>query len=180
MAKVKIDKTDLTDMIRQIISEYDRQQIEKLKFKRDKRLRNTKLLLRNYNNFLEHYKNAVYTNSKIEEEETGDVFSEFENEDEDLLINSIKRTHTRTKIIIEHINSIMDYYRFKAENSNDEKMIRRFDILKLVYFSEEHHTYEQIAEMYEIDARTVSRDIKLATEELSVLMFGIDGLKMQI
>jgi hypothetical protein len=178
--KVQIDKEILEEVVKKVLTEYDKQLYEKSKRKRDRRLRNTKLLLRNYNNFSEHCRNAVYVNNKLEEEDPIEILMESSNEDEDLFINSIKRTHERTKIILDHIDSIMSYYRFKADNSKDEKVIRRFKILKFVYFNEQYHTYEEIAEIFEIDARTVFRDVKMAVEEISVLMFGIDGLKIEM
>lgn len=181
VAKVQIDKEVLEEVVKKVITEYDKQLFEKSQKRRDKRLRNTKLLLRNYNNFSEHCKNAVYVNSKIEDEEDPiDILMESECDSEDLFINSIKRTHTRTKIILDHIESIMNYYRFKADNSKDSKFIRRFKVLDLVYFNENHYTYEQLGEMFDVDTKTISRDIKKAIQELSVLMFGVDGIKLEI
>lgn len=179
MAKVNIDKETLEDVVKQVLTEYNRQQYERLKVKKDRRLRNTRLLLRNYNNFFEHCKNAIYMKEELEEEDPIEILMESEFED-DLFINSIKRTSIRTKIILDHIESIMDYYRFKANNSKDEKFIRRLKIIELIYFNEENYSYEQLAEMFYVDSRTVSRDVKKAIEELSVLLFGIDGLKVEL
>lgn len=179
MVKVNIDKETLEDVVKQVLTEYNRQQYERLKVKKDRRLRNTRLLLRNYNNFFEHCKNAIYMKEELEEEDPIEILMESEFED-DLFINSIKRTSIRTKIILDHIESIMDYYRFKANNSKDEKFIRRLKIIELIYFNEENYSYEQLAEMFYVDSRTVSRDVKKAIEELSVLLFGIDGLKIEL
>lgn len=179
MVKVNIDKETLEDVVKQVLTEYNRQQYERLKVKKDRRLRNTRLLLRNYNNFFEHCKNAIYMKEELEEEDPIEILMESEFED-DLFINSIKRTSIRTKIILDHIESIMDYYRFKANNSKDEKFIRRLKIIELIYFNEGNYSYEQLAEMFYVDSRTVSRDVKKAIEELSVLLFGIDGLKIEL
>ena len=39
-------------------------------------------------------------------------------------------------------------------------------------------TYEKVAEKLEISPKTVSRDVWLALEDLSILLFGIDGIKL--
>ena len=39
-------------------------------------------------------------------------------------------------------------------------------------------TYEDISKKYDISIKTVTRDMNNAIEDLSILFFGIDGIKL--
>ena len=39
-------------------------------------------------------------------------------------------------------------------------------------------TYEETAEHFDLNVRTVGRDIRQGIEDLSILFFGIDGIKL--
>lgn len=150
---------------------------ETAKHKHDRRLRNTKLLLRNYNNFKEHCKNAIYTSDQINAVE---ILDEYDNiDDETLYINSIKKTQARTLIILKHIDRMLEFYEWSVNRNNDENAIRRFKAMKLFYMIDKKLTYDEIAENLHVSERTIFRDIKQAVEELSVLIFGVDGLKLE-
>lgn len=149
--------------------------------KKDRRLRNTELLLKNYNGLLEHYKTSKYTQDKIETESPEDPFEEMEaeveidEEYETIYINSIKRTKARTKIMLDHIEKVVDYYEYQAKNSENPSFGRRYKIIVLLFFQE--LTWDETAEILHCSKKTISRDRVLAVEELSVLFFGVDGLK---
>ncbi|MCY1184826.1 hypothetical protein D9M73_255500 [compost metagenome] len=48
------------------------------------------------------------------------------------------------------------------------------------YIYENKKTYEEIAELHQLNERTVRRDLKEAVHALAVLIFGIDGLRIQL
>ncbi|MBQ8299507.1 MAG: helix-turn-helix domain-containing protein [Clostridia bacterium] len=151
---------------------------EKEKNKYDRRLRNTELLLKNYRNLKEHMKNAVFTNTEIENE---NVDEEFDFEDnEEIYISSIKRTRKRTEIIVKHINNCMEYYTYKCLNSTREEVQRRVQVIKMLYINDVQMSYSEIAEeLGNISTKTVDRARKSAIPELAALFFGIDGLKLK-
>ena len=39
-------------------------------------------------------------------------------------------------------------------------------------------SYEKVAEHFDITTKTVGRDVRAAIEDLSILFFGIDGIKL--
>lgn len=186
MSRVHLDKDQLSEIVKQVIAEYNKQQQEKTRSKRDRRFHNTELLLKNYNGLIKHYNDAICSQKQIEAEDPESVFEEIEDEvemddisDYDVVyISSIKRTRTRTKIIIKHIDSAMSYYKYQAENSKDINFVRRYRTIELLYF--EDKTWEETAEELHCSKKTIGRDKKTAVEELSVLFFGIDGLKFYV
>lgn len=154
---------------------------ENVKTRHDKRFRNTSLLLKNYNDFIEHCNNAIFTSSKIEKSDISDLLDEVKDiDDPQLYVNSIKRTHARTNIIVEHVKTIIEFYKFKAERSKDENALRRYKVIDMIYMKEPKMTYSEVAEKLDISEKTVSRDRKQAINELSVLIFGVDGMKLEM
>ncbi|KIE44548.1 bacterial regulatory s, luxR family protein [Clostridium argentinense CDC 2741] len=174
----KLIKESVQITVREALIVLEKEKEKSAKLKRDRRLRNTALLLRNYINLKEHFNNAIYTNSQIEDEDPIEILMECDSFEEDLYINSIKRTHTRTKIIVNHIETILGFYKYRAFKSKDESAERRYEVIELLYM--EGKTYEEVAEELGYSEKTISRDRKRAIEELSVLLFGIDGLKLEV
>ena len=131
---------------------------EKLKEKRnrkDRRLHNTKLLIRHYRTFKEYVNNAVFESEESNEDALGAI-EELMWEPRvtsDMIVESIKRSAARTQM-----------------------KIRRSKVLYDMYISDTVYSKEQIAEIYFIDKRTVYKDIDAACKELSVLLFGIDSI----
>ncbi|NDO18801.1 hypothetical protein FMM68_03920 [Lachnospiraceae bacterium MD329] len=146
--------------------------------RKDRRLYNTKLLIKHYRSFKEYVNNAVFD----EEESPEDAMYAIEElmwepkVTSDMIIDSIKRSMTRTKIIIEHIDKMIEAYGSICEKSDSEVKKRRYEVLYKLYISNIIHTVDEMTEMYFIDKRTVYKDIDAACKELSVFFFGIDGI----
>ena len=77
--EAKIDKTIAENYsatavnIIETVKEQEKQERKKIY---DKRLRNAKYLFRNYNNLVNHYKNAVYIESELEDDNLKDMKKE--------------------------------------------------------------------------------------------------------
>lgn len=162
--------------IKEAIERIKLSEAEKINYKKDKRLRNTDLLLRNYNSLMEHYKRAVYTTEKAEDISVNDLLDELDEGRDEIYIEAIYKTRARTQIMIEHIDSVFGYYAYRATKSNDINAIRRYNVIKLLYFKSKK--YLDVSQELNCSTKTVNRDRKLAIEELSTLFFGIDGLKL--
>lgn len=181
MSSINIDEKTLSEVVKKVLDESDKQQRERAKRKRDRRLRNTDLLLRNYDNLLTHIDYAVEDEKKLQEEDPEEILDQIESElmiDDDreyegIYIGAIKRTKTRTKIIVKHIETAIDFYKQKA--LKDSNYLRRYNVIYKYYF--EKKKVLDIAEELKVNDRTVWRDKAKAIEELSVLFFGIDGIK---
>ncbi len=145
----------------------------------DRRLRNTKLLLKHYREL--HIHESI-TNSSVEEIEYSnaiDILDDIDVLDDETYIQSIGRTRTRTRIIINHIDKAIKYYEAIC---NTESKRRKFNIIYDLFIDRNEDsiipTYDDIANRYKINSKTVARDVNVAIEELSILLFGVDGLKL--
>lgn len=165
----------------------DRMEEERRKARKgryDRRLHNTRLLMKNYRALKHHALGAVHTgaqaNEKIEENAV-DILEELDDErvDDRLYIESIKRSQQRTRIIIEHIDEMLRYWRIDCEQSGKEEALRRYRIVFATYIGDDQIAAEDLARREHIEKRTVYKDIKAAMRPLSALIFGIDGIKQE-
>lgn len=181
----KMIESGVNEGIQKGLKQYDNMQKNKTKFRYDKRLRNTRLLLKNYRSFVEHCDNAKYlVENPIKKEIEKDnlkvqLFDDFYNlQDDAYIVASILKSKEKTRIILDHINLCLDFFQAKAIKTNNQEMIRRYNVISDLYINETPMTYEEIAEIEHISQKTVNRDRKKAIEELSVLIFGIDGFDL--
>lgn len=145
----------------------------------DRRLRNTKLLLRNYHMLKEHAENSVFGRTQMEESALDILESMMSMYDNEVIIESIKRSATRTAVIVSHIDTMLGLYAVYCEKSpNKDIDMRRYEALWDMYMAENPLSVKEIAEKQNMSARNVYEDIKIATERLSALIFGVDGLNV--
>ena len=143
----------------------------------DRRLHNTKLLLKNYRIFKTFVENANY---EIEEQyETPEqIMSELMKPGEEkMFVESIKNSVARTAVMINHIESMTGLYKTYCSMSGKEEDPRRWRIIYNLYLSENPKSIDDIAVEEYIDRRTVFRDVNTACEQIAALIFGIDGIK---
>jgi hypothetical protein len=155
----------------------ERKQLKKGRY--DRRLRNTRLLLKNYRSFRNYAKNAVYKASQLKENAVDilDGLDEY-SFDDSLYIESIKKSQQRTLIILNHIDEMLRYYKIDCEQSGKDEELRRYRIIVAYYINEQRKSAEQIAEDEHIERRTLYKDINMALKPLSALIFGIDSMKL--
>lgn len=149
----------------------------------DRRLHNTRLLLKNYRQLKHHALGAVHTGSQanevIKENNAVDILESLDDEmiDDRLYIESIRRSQQRTRIIIEHIDEMLRYWLIDCQQSGKDELIRRYRVVYDTYIGDTCLSADQIAERENIEKRTVYKDIGAAMRPLSALIFGIDGIK---
>jgi hypothetical protein len=159
--------------------EYIRKEKENRRLNRlDRRLRNTKMLLREYKKLCIHSRDAVDKNQC--KEIVIDILDELDSFEysDDLYIESIKRSKERTAIIVEHIKKMMQIYKYMSTKSRKPEELRRYNIILKMYMKSPEATVEELSAEYHIDTRSIYRDIEKAVETLASLIFGIDGLKV--
>ena len=139
----------------------------------DWKYHNTKLLIRNYRRLNEYFNNAVF---ELEEaEEIDDGFEEImrlmqnRNTTEDVFVDSIKRNYLYTRIIMTHVNKMLDVYRIMCERSQRADDARHWRVLESLYLAADYTTAEKI--------RTVYKDIDVCISDLTALMFGVSGIE---
>lgn len=150
---------------------------EKAKF--DKRYRNTKLLLEHYQNFLDYQEKAIYKIYKELDEDIVDIIELMNGRksDNDRRIESIERGVMRTKVIMNHVNTMLEVYRKSCEASPYHEERRRWRVIEGLYLNKVPKSVQEIAEEEFINERTVYKDIKAACKRLTALIFGIDGFE---
>lgn len=166
--------------VKRAIIEMEKQKEDKKKHKADMRFRNTELLLHNYTNFKQHTTNSIYTEKQLSKEE---LFEELDLDmDEEITktqINSIIKSKNKTSIILKHIDTFLQYYEYKCSISKREDIQRRYKVIKYLFLEEEKMTQENLADFLHCNTRTIRNTKNIAVKELSVLFFGIDGLKIK-
>lgn len=146
----------------------------------DRRLRNTKLLLRNYHMLKEHAENSVFGRTQMEESAIDILESMMSFYDNEVIIESIKRSATRTAIIVSHIDTMFGLYEAYCNNApNRDVEMRRYEVVWDMYMADDVLSAKEIAVKQHMSKDNVYADLRVATEKLSALMFGVDGLKVR-
>jgi hypothetical protein len=144
----------------------------------DRRLRSTKLLLKNYRMLKEHAENSVFGRTQMEESAVDILESMMSLYDSEVIVDSIKRSATRTAIIVAHIETMLGLYRSFCENScNREVEVRRYNVVWDMYMAEQTLSAKEIAKKCDMSKENVYSDLHVAVERLTALIFGVDGLK---
>jgi len=166
--------------IREGIKYIKEQEYKKTTKRYDRRLRNTRLLLKHYRDFKIHGKLVGSSDNQIYERNAIDILDNIEAiDDEEQYVQALNRTKIRTSIIVSHIDKALKYYDAICKSEGGTKE-RRYKIIKYMFIDPNNiiPTYEETAEYFKLNIRTVGRDIKATIEDLSILFFGIDGVKL--
>ena len=146
----------------------------------DWKYQNTKLLLRNYRRLNAYYRNAIFSIEDAEEadESFEDIMRSMGRPtDEEIFVESIQKNYLATRIIMTHVNKMLDCYEIMCERSNRQDDKRHWRVLEGLYLSENYTTAEQIAKQEHIDKRTVYKDIDVCAADLTALFFGVGGIE---
>lgn len=155
----------------------------------DKRLYNTKLLLEHYRLFKEHAENAVFELTRLDEAELSAIeIMDFMRQSigpgrGEIAIESIVKSALRTEIVIRHIDEMLGIYEAYCYRSGKPENERRWDIINTIYIKPlqgnktKTELYEELAEKHFISDRQVKYDINMALEQITALLFGIDGVR---
>ena len=150
---------------KEAIKEYDK---EKREEEKKKVFHNTRLLLKHYNDLKTHVENAIDDVERLE----SDLLDINELDRDELYILSIKKSKSKTMIMIAHIDMALEQLEKKQY-----KLCSTEKYKALIMFFLEEKTYEEIAEQLNCGVNTPRRWVNEMISELSILLFGIDGLK---
>ncbi|MDF2610059.1 MAG: hypothetical protein K0R92_1533 [Lachnospiraceae bacterium] len=160
----RLNKQTADDMIdkavKKAIREYAKQ--EKME-RRKKALHNTKLLLKNYNKIKSSIEEAISEANQLE------AYTD----EEEVYINSIRKSKLRSLIVISHIEKAL----ILTKDEYDLKdMPYKYDALYdcLVKGT----TFEEEAEALTTSAVTVRRWVNEVTKAVSIRIFGSDGIEI--
>ena len=144
----------------------------------DRRLHNTRLLLRNYRLFKEHTENAVYQVEQLNES-IYEILELMERKGSSDFSASIKNSAARTAVLVRHIDVMLGLYRSYCENSGRPEDLRKWRVAKALYVDDQPVTVQELADIEFVAEKTIRRDIDSICETLSALLFGIDGVKRE-
>lgn len=144
---------------------------------KDRKLRNTKLLLRNYRMLDDYNKNAIYDIAKLCANGI-DGLLDIIGADPEHKVESIEDGVIKTRIIMEHVDTMLDCYKQRCQASNKPEVNRRWRVLWMLYIGPDRYGPQEIADIENVSYSTVYTDIDTACEELSTLFFGIDVLEL--
>ncbi len=147
----------------------------------DWKYHNTKLLLRNYRRLNEFYENAVFDTDAAAEadDDFEDIMRSMGGSiaDEEIFVTSIQRNYITTKIIMTHVNKMLECYKIMCERSKRQEDARRWRVLEGLYIASDYTTAGEIARRENIDKRTVYKDVDICAADLTALFFGVGGIE---
>lgn len=147
-----------------------------------RRLRNTRLLLKNYRHFKAHCTGAVFTDESgdhdgSEEENALEILDlMMQHSNAIAVVESIRLSCRRTKIIMNHIDKILELFKVYCMTQKDPAIMRGYKILEALYIADTESTIDEAAESVGVSVRQAYRDRDDAIDCLSVYMFGVDAL----
>lgn len=144
----------------------------------DRRLHNTKLLLRNYRMLKENSQNSIFGRSQMKESAADILCSMMNLYDDEVIVDAIKRSASRTAIMVSHIDNMIGIYQTYCEKTSSLD-VRRYEVIYDMYIADEMMNAKDIAKKQNMSKENVYSDLKIAVERLSALLFGVDGLKAQ-
>lgn len=157
--------------------EYARKMVENLKQREDRRLRNTRLLLENYRVLITHCDKGVSSSEKIRPIDILDDIDSMIDPKKELVIESIKRSQERTKIMITHIDAMLRAYKNYAKEIGGEEWLY-YIVMHKSYISHPRYSKEQLESEHHISGRSLRRYKTAGIEMFSRFLFGVDSFKM--
>ena len=161
--EIKNSEEVMRKLIKEAIKEYGKEQKEEQK---KKVLHNTKLLMKNYNSLKLHADKAIYSVNDVED------LQEYDDQDKAYIL-SIRRSRTRTIIMVAHIEMALEELRKKKLN---EGCYDQYKALELYYIDK--LSYEEIQEELNCSKNTPGRWINAAIKDLGILLFGFDSIEL--
>lgn len=144
------------------------------KEQKDRRLHNTKLLLKNYRMLKSSCRNAVFEGEKVSASELMEEIMSMK--DDHVIVESIRRSAIRTATILKHVDTMLDVYRLYCNKQGDREK-RQYKVIRAYYISNDKNTIQTLAKEFSVSKVTIYDDLKIGEERLSALFFGVDGLK---
>ena len=144
----------------------------------------TKVLLEKYRYLKEYADKAVYTLEQAEDVDRSladsEMLQRFGILDNDKTLHRMQRGVVTVKMIMAHVDRMLEAYREDCESSSSPVRQRQWRVIWNLYIAEERMTTKQSAEAEGEELRTIQNDAKIAREDLTALIFGIDGLLIRI
>lgn len=167
MAKIEMTKEVIDEISKNVSKQLMSEQVKKQKHDRDWRLRNTKLLLKNYHILKEHCQKL---HDELETYEDS-IF-----DPEDIEIKSIMASKAKTRRMVWYIDEMVHSYERYAHKAGDAAK-RRYQALYHYYIKPNRANYDDLSEILNVSYITARRDLDDARKEFSIFLFGIFAIE---
>jgi hypothetical protein len=176
----KLDKETLQEIVLFVKDTIREEERSNASARHKRKIANTKILLRNFRSLRKHCENAVYDADTIDEG-GGYTFADILElingpTIANLKVESIRQSAVRTRIIVDHIEIMLDLFHAYCDNSPKEEDKRRYRVIQGLFLDDRPKTYIELAEEEYVGKSTIYNDVDIAVERLTALIFGIDGL----
>ena len=106
-----------------------------------------------------------------------DVLTSFKLFDDDKTLHRQLRGVNAVKMIMAHVDRMLEVYRNNCLNSAQEVMHRRWFVIEYMYLDhDQKKSTKEIAEIYQTDLTNIQKDAKAARDDLTTLFFGLDAM----
>lgn len=157
---------------------YAKEKQREKKQRADRRLYDTKRLMRNYREIKIHAEDAIEALGDIQNEDF-DFYRSLMEEDDRVDVMAIIQSKARSAIMLAHIEAMLDSYQKICYASQHPEEMRRYRVMEAMCISELQEPVTEIAERENIDVRTVYRDLDAACDKMSALLFGIQWIERE-
>lgn len=161
-----LTKHQLEIIAEAVIKEQKKHERKQESSAKDWRLRNTKLLLRHYR-WLEAHCDEIMEDLEAYEDIIFDP--------EELNLKALMKYKAKTKRMMSYFDATWGSYKQFCVDKGGANF-RRYQVLEKLYILPEPMKKVELAELMNLDERTIRRDESKAIQELSVFLFGIDSL----
>ena len=161
----KIETTEeiILKAVKTAIKEYDKGKADQ---KKRRALHNTKILLKNYEKIKSSINEAISEASQLEEQ----TFAYSDNED--VYINSIRKSKLKSLIVVAHIDRALEV---TSEEYRAKGVQEKYDTFLSCFMY--GMNYEDASIVYNASRPTISRWIVDVTKSISIQLFGVDGVE---
>lgn len=162
------------------INVYKKEQEEQMQKQAEECRNNAKLLITHYRRMKKMRDTSVYDSSTVTDVTLAEIFNtmlgkirlrEFE-------LSSTGRNRIITGMLLNHIDVQLENYRLECQKSEESEINRRYRVVNMMYLQEKVVRADEVARLEDIDKSSVYRTLEKAYDDLAVLFFGIDGVKM--
>lgn len=134
---------------------------------RDRRLRNTLMLLINYRRLKLHIQT-----------EPGDDELTMQYEAQNGVVirfDEISKYHAKSRALIKYLDRILEVYKAECEEGSASEY-RRYQVINKLYLGPHKYKLIDLQDIYGKDTSTLNKDKKQAIEDISIMLYGIDAL----
>ncbi|MDR1246132.1 MAG: hypothetical protein LBK57_03790 [Clostridiales Family XIII bacterium] len=154
---------------------------EKQKEKRrraDRRLRDTKRLMRNYREIKIHAGDAIASLSEVGTEDF-DFFQLIMEDRAEIDVSAIVVSRAKSAVILTHISAMVEAYKVICAGSKKPEDMRRYRVLDAFCLTDDPLSARELADRENVDTRTIYKDFDIACEKMSALLFGIQWIERE-